>query len=96
MGGGKTEAAAERYQARADYRQRDRATFRTPLLQPQLQYRTGGTHWTGYARAHSHQRRSVVLPGWPEQACAAGQSMELLSNLSKAVFFDPATEKRIV
>jgi multiple sugar transport system ATP-binding protein len=31
----------------------------------------------------------------PEQACAAGQSMELLFNLSKAVFFDPATEKRI-
>jgi len=31
----------------------------------------------------------------PEQACVAGQSMELLFNLSKAVFFDPATEKRI-
>jgi len=31
----------------------------------------------------------------PEQACTAGQSMELLFNLSKAVFFDPATEKRI-
>ena len=31
----------------------------------------------------------------PEQACAAGQSMELLFNVSKAVFFDPATEKRI-
>jgi hypothetical protein len=41
-------------------------------------------------------RRSGVLPGWPEQACAAGQSMELLSNRSKAAFFDPATEKRIV
>lgn len=31
----------------------------------------------------------------PEQACVAGQSMELLFNVSKAVFFDPATEKRI-
>lgn len=31
----------------------------------------------------------------PEQACPAGQSMELSFDLSKAVFFDPATEKRI-
>ena len=31
----------------------------------------------------------------PEQACAAGQSMELVFNLSKAVFFDPASGKRI-
>jgi hypothetical protein len=29
------------------------------------------------------------------QVCAAAQSMELLYNLSKVVFFDPATEKRI-
>jgi multiple sugar transport system ATP-binding protein len=31
----------------------------------------------------------------PEQACAAGESMELLFNVSKAVLFDPRTEKRI-
>ena len=31
----------------------------------------------------------------PEQACPAGQSMELLFNVSKVVFFDPATQKRI-
>jgi multiple sugar transport system ATP-binding protein len=31
----------------------------------------------------------------PDQACAAGQSMELQFNLSKAVFFDPETEKRL-
>ena len=31
----------------------------------------------------------------PEQACAAGQSMELLFNVSRVVFFDPATQKRI-
>ncbi len=31
----------------------------------------------------------------PELSCAAGQSMELAFNLSKVVFFDPATEKRI-
>ena len=31
----------------------------------------------------------------PAQACAAGQSMALLFNVSKAVFFDPATGKRI-
>jgi hypothetical protein len=32
----------------------------------------------------------------PEQACRANDSMELAFNLSKAVFFDPKTEKRIV
>ena len=31
----------------------------------------------------------------PDQACAAGQSMELQFNVSKAVFFDPETEKRL-
>jgi multiple sugar transport system ATP-binding protein len=32
----------------------------------------------------------------PEQACQANDSMELAFNLSKAVFFDPKTEKRII
>jgi hypothetical protein len=54
-----------------------------PLLESQNVLRS----WIG---------KSVILGIRPEQACAAGQSMELLSNLSKAVFFDPATEKRIV
>ena len=31
----------------------------------------------------------------PEQACAAGESMELAVDLSKAVFFDPDSGKRI-
>ena len=31
----------------------------------------------------------------PEQACAAGESMELAVDLFKAVFFDPESEKRI-
>jgi multiple sugar transport system ATP-binding protein len=31
----------------------------------------------------------------PEHACTAGQSMALSFNLSKVVFFDPATQKRI-
>ena len=31
----------------------------------------------------------------PEQACAAGESMELAFDLSKAVFFDPDSGKRI-
>jgi multiple sugar transport system ATP-binding protein len=31
----------------------------------------------------------------PEQACAAGESMELALDLSKAVFFDPDSGKRI-
>ena len=31
----------------------------------------------------------------PEQACAEGDSMDLLFNVSKAVLFDPKTEKRI-
>jgi multiple sugar transport system ATP-binding protein len=31
----------------------------------------------------------------PDEACAAGQSMELLFNVSKAVFFDSASGKRI-
>jgi len=31
----------------------------------------------------------------PDQACAAGESMELAVDLSKAVFFDPESGKRI-